>query len=137
MAPIDFTFNFLGDAAAAEEMVKQYTRNERPDRVVQNDIFEEQLRLAMERSRLVSVRPAASMDEIESAHTGNNQQSRNRRRHRAHPKAVSPLHELPPTLHEREELQPMLFTIHTDRTMDEYHRLDAEPDLGNILDRTA
>jgi hypothetical protein len=125
--------NLLGDAAAAEEMVKQATRNARPDRITQNDLFERQLQLSIEKSRLASVRPASAVNGIDPIHAGNNGQSRKKKHHRFHAEAVSIFRDQPPVIHEN--IQPLLFEIHADLAVDEYHKTDAEPEMGHILDR--
>lgn len=130
MLPIDFS---LGDAAAAEEMVKQITRTQRPDQIAQDEIFERRLSLAREESRLASVHPTLAVDKISPILRANNPQSRKKRQRRFASTLQLLLRERPSVIH---EVQPLLFNIFPDHAIEGYHETDVHPEMGQFVDWT-
>lgn len=126
--------NLLGDAAAAEEMVKQCTRTGRADQTARNDIFIRCLQRSMEEHLLTSIRPASGVIEYNPIIPGNETPPKRERHNRPNRKPFQAFRDQPePT---PRYIQPLLFDMHIDRVSQEYQQTDRDIDLGRIVDRT-
>lgn len=125
--------NLLGDAAAAEELVKQATRTERPDQRAQNENFDRILRLAREENRLASVHPIPAIEESRPPLMALNRKLKRKRNRRFEFESPSLFHDQPPEIHE--DMQPLLFNTSVDPVGEIYHHTDTIPDRGHIVDR--